>query len=340
MSFTLISVIVPVYNIREYVKICVRSITDQSYGNLEILLVDDGSTDGSGALCDGLASGDPRIRVIHKANEGVSVARNVGLTEAKGKFIAFIDGDDVISPDYFARLLEGMHEQTTLSMCGHLRFSEHPCSFLEKRSAHLKIPARECAKRLLMGRFPVSVCGGLFIAEEARKLQFPSGVKNNEDKIFLYQYLLNNEKSEVVFSNDALYGYYVRPGSATTSAWRGDTGMVRVAQEMLEFTTRHHPEWEMLARCNLQAVQFNELKSIIRSGENSKKAQETARTLRKEILAVGVAPQASFRMKVEYTCLRLGYWCYRYLVSLYYVVTPLEARQRHNERVTRQNAIY
>ena len=94
-----ISVIVPVYNVEQYLERCVDSIINQTYKNLEIILVNDGSTDNSGQLCDELAKKDGRIRVIHKKNGGLSDARNVGVDEAKAELIGFIDSDDYIDED-------------------------------------------------------------------------------------------------------------------------------------------------------------------------------------------------------------------------------------------------
>ena len=104
----LITVIVPVYNIMEYLPRCVHSITAQTYENLEILLVDDGSTDGTGALCDELAKEDVRIRVIHKENGGSSSARNLGLSVAKGDYVGFVDSDDYVSADMYEKLVMGI----------------------------------------------------------------------------------------------------------------------------------------------------------------------------------------------------------------------------------------
>ena len=104
----LISVIVPVYNIEKYIERCVRSICVQTYKNLEILLVDDGSTDGSGEICERLAKEDERIRVFHKENGGSSSARNLGIREAKGEYLGFIDSDDYIEPDMYELLAEGI----------------------------------------------------------------------------------------------------------------------------------------------------------------------------------------------------------------------------------------
>ena len=103
-TLPLISVIVPVYNVEDYLDACVTSITTQSYSNLEILLIDDGSTDRSGDMCDSLALSDSRIRVLHKTNGGLSDARNHGIDIATGSFIVFVDSDDTISPDAISTL--------------------------------------------------------------------------------------------------------------------------------------------------------------------------------------------------------------------------------------------
>lgn len=104
-SEPLVSVIVPVYNVERYLEECVSSLVAQTYGNIEIILVDDGSTDGSDALCDRLAGTDPRIRVLHKPNGGLSDARNHGLREASGEWISFVDSDDWVSPVFIEALL-------------------------------------------------------------------------------------------------------------------------------------------------------------------------------------------------------------------------------------------
>ena len=103
----LISIIVPVYNIENYLDKCIESIVHQTYKNLEILLIDDGSTDHSGKKCDEWAKKDKRIRVIHKKNGGVSSARNIGLEKAKGEYIGFVDGDDFVNK----KMYEEMHRQ-------------------------------------------------------------------------------------------------------------------------------------------------------------------------------------------------------------------------------------
>ena len=101
----LLSVIIPVYNVKPYLEKCVESIVDQTYHNLQIILVDDGSTDGSQTICDELAQKDSRIVVIHKENGGLSTARNVGMDRAKGDYIAFVDSDDWLERNMYEVLI-------------------------------------------------------------------------------------------------------------------------------------------------------------------------------------------------------------------------------------------
>lgn len=118
----LISIIVPVYQVKEYVGECIESLLTQTYTNLEILLVDDGSTDGSGAICDQYAGRDDRVRVVHQENQGPSVARNAGLDCAKGEYIAFVDSDDVVLSDFIETLFGLVRKyQADIAACAYVK---------------------------------------------------------------------------------------------------------------------------------------------------------------------------------------------------------------------------
>ena len=118
MSLELISVIIPVYNVETYLKECAASIIGQTYKNFEAILVDDGSTDSSGEICDSLEKQDERFKVIHQKNKGLSGARNTGLASAKGDYICFVDSDDRVSPDYLLRMMEAIKaENADLAIC-------------------------------------------------------------------------------------------------------------------------------------------------------------------------------------------------------------------------------
>lgn len=117
MNTSLISIIVPVYNVEKYLDECVRSIMNQTYQNLEIILIDDGSTDRSPEMCDAFAREDARIKVVHKQNGGASSARNLGLDIATGEYYGFVDSDDYIMPDMYERMLQPLHDKVQLSVC-------------------------------------------------------------------------------------------------------------------------------------------------------------------------------------------------------------------------------
>ena len=115
----LITVMVPVYNVEKYLDKCVTSILNQSYKNLDVLLINDGSTDHSGDICDKYVQLDKRVRVIHKFNEGVSKTRNQGIEYAKGKYLVFVDSDDYLEVDYCKNMYEAQQQyQDAFVMCG------------------------------------------------------------------------------------------------------------------------------------------------------------------------------------------------------------------------------
>lgn len=121
----LITVVIPVYNVEAYLDECVSSVVHQTCRNLEILLVDDGAADASGKMCDLWAERDPRIRVIHKENGGLSDARNAGLGEAKGKYVSFVDSDDFVAPDFLECMYTGITESgADISCCAYVRFED------------------------------------------------------------------------------------------------------------------------------------------------------------------------------------------------------------------------
>lgn len=124
---SLISIIIPVYNVPEYIGECLDSVTAQSYHDIEILLVDDGSTDGSGRICDEYASRDSRIKVLHRRNGGPSVARNAALDECRGEYVTFIDADDVVSPQYIEILYNNLKKHNAdISTVTYSRFCKVP----------------------------------------------------------------------------------------------------------------------------------------------------------------------------------------------------------------------
>lgn len=338
MRHETISVVVPLYNAADFIEHTINSILGQSYDDFELLLVDDGSTDGSLTLCGRYAEKDARIRVIHQENGGVSAARNRGLEEAQGKYIAFVDADDILAPDYLERLMLGMRDEgAVLSMCAHARIRSQEDALPLERTAFASFPAEQCAKRLLSGNFPVCVCGGLLKSDSIGELRFPLGIRNNEDKYFIYRYLLANESGAVAFTNDRLYGYLVRDGSATRSGWNGSRDVIWVADRMAELTLAQHEDWRELAENLRLASRLDVMKSIVRADANDAAARQAFRDLREETLSFPFPKTGGLRLRTEYAALRAGAFWYRLLVWAYYSLTSEEKRFRTNEKQTRQD---
>lgn len=210
----LISVIIPVYNIQAYLPRCVESVCAQTHQKLEILLVDDGSTDGTGALCDRLGASDSRIRVFHKENGGSSSARNLGLEKAQGEYIGFVDSDDFISPEMYERLLDAMVKyQVRVTQIGRDEMDENGNRLPDicvPPSREERIDHRTFFKELLLHRGDCSFCTKLFHRSLLEGKKFPEGALN-EDFHFLVELL--PEIGELISLPEQTYHVFYRMGS-------------------------------------------------------------------------------------------------------------------------------
>lgn len=187
----LISVIVPVYNVERYLPRCIESILAQTYTNFELILVDDGTPDRSGVICDGYANEDPRIRVIHKENGGVSAARNVGIEEAVGEWITFIDSDDWVSKDYLAVLLSPLDNHECDLTVGALEWRYTVISNNATKERMLtagKMIGEEDTLGTIAFAGPVYKLFSKKIIDD-NNLRFQKGVLKGEDALFCARYL-------------------------------------------------------------------------------------------------------------------------------------------------------
>ena len=216
----LLSIIVPVYNTAEYLDACVGSIVGQTYKELEIILVDDGSTDGSPALCDAWAEKDPRIRVIHKENGGLSSARNAGMAAASGKYFGFVDSDDVVSCRMFEIMLSLAEEhKADIAQCGYVSFSDRSAFIFDKKAPGetFEFDAHAAVESLLVdGRVDVICWNKLVNRSIACIVPFEEG-RINEDVLWTYRVIEKAVKTAV--TSEPLYGYYQRPGSIMNSRY-------------------------------------------------------------------------------------------------------------------------
>ena len=209
-SMKLVSIITPVYNSQSYLSPCVDSILSQSYGNIELLLIDDGSSDASGSICDSYAKKDTRVKVIHQANSGVSAARNRGLATASGDYILFVDSDDTIHSTMVAELLEKAIDSETVVICSitshthELGSCGNFTNTLQHKDAILEL--------LYMKTFDNGPCAKLIPAKLAGSATFNPKIAFAEDLDYIYHVLQRSDR--VVFTNKRLYYYRKTPGSA------------------------------------------------------------------------------------------------------------------------------
>ena len=212
----LISVIVPVYNTGDYLDRCFNSILAQDYNPVEIIVVDDGSTDAATvAKCDELGLNNSNVHVFHKSNGGLSSARNFGIEQSRGAYIGFVDSDDVIEPDMYSALSEGLSQNKVKVAMGGISTEENNkiIDFTDKLPSG--IYARTQALRYLFLGYWQSVCTNLYDRSVFDSVRFPEG-EINEDYILNYHVL--NGLDALWYDSKAYYHYIKRPGSITSSA--------------------------------------------------------------------------------------------------------------------------
>lgn len=215
MMNVLISVVVPIYKVEPYLERCIRSIICQTYDNLEIILVDDGSPDRCGEICDRLAQDDPRIKVYHKTNGGLSDARNYGVEQSTGKYIAFIDSDDYISPHYIAYLYDLLVKYDADISCCCMEITTNDESEFRTNPAFPQerlLTGIKACKELYGSLYFVLVtaCGKLYKSDIVKQYPFPIGRKHEDEAITCKYYYSANR---VAVGNRCLYAYYQNPNS-------------------------------------------------------------------------------------------------------------------------------
>ena len=190
----LVSVIIPVYNVADYLPACIESVKAQTYKEIQIILVDDGSNDGSGELCDKAATEDERITVIHRENGGLSAARNTGIAAAKGEFICFLDSDDLLDADFVERLYVIAKEKSAdVVACGFVRFGDDSDiaknNDSEKQEKVTEYSNKQAVREVIKERNVKSVAWNkLYKSSLFKELKFPEG-KLHEDEFFINKIL-------------------------------------------------------------------------------------------------------------------------------------------------------
>ena len=253
----MVSIIVPVYNCAGFLPRCVDSLLSQTYSSLEIILVDDGSTDDTSSVCDSLAESDSRIQVLHKTNGGVSSARNAGIEAAKGEYITFTDADDYVNPDHIECLIKLMERHhCDVSVCSYISEEEDKCSEQSccNGSENEKCYDRNSAVCELLAGGAVGgyVWNKLYRREILEGIRFRDDIKILEDLRFNFEVFENVDK--MTFSNYRSYHYIQRGQSAMHRSFADEhRKMVETARGIRDALASGTPELAQ-AGCGLLAT--------------------------------------------------------------------------------------
>lgn len=276
-----ISIIVPIYNVEPYLRRCVDSLLNQTYTDFELILVDDGSPDNCGMICDEYAAMDTRVRVIHKPNGGLSDARNAGLKLAQGAYVAFVDSDDWVAPNYLGQLLHTLTQtDADICECSVLRTEgSDVLPTVENRAPEVFDTVGALEQLIYDDAFHQHVWNKLYRRNVIADILFPKG-KTNEDEFWTYQVFGNAKK--VVKIPDVLYFYFQRPGSImgeTYSLKRLDA--LDAKQQRQQYIDARFPQLRTQAKVNLfgSCIYAGQMSLIHLSAEQKKTAKNKLNTI-------------------------------------------------------------
>jgi glycosyltransferase involved in cell wall biosynthesis len=260
-----VGIVVPVFNAFEYLPMCVDSLLEQSYKNIEIILVDDGSFDGSETLCDKYAVADSRVKVFHKENGGQSSARNLGLRNVTSQWVTFVDADDYVEGNYVEELLSLVGSYGADISIGSFTFVT-PRKSTNRSTGELEIMTGERAiKRMLLDDgFDMGPWAKLYRTKYFKKYSFPEG-KFFEDSLLTYQIL--SEATRVVFRSTSIYRYMCRPASTV----RGDFNehkldLIEMTKKAEAFISAKYPNLAAVAHRRVIWAYFSTLNQVLKSG--------------------------------------------------------------------------
>ena len=280
----LISVIVPIYKVENYLKVCVQSILDQSYGKLEVILVDDGSPDNCGKMCDDYAIKDSRVKVIHKANGGLSDARNAGICAAHGEYITFVDSDDFLDENMIEYLYTAIRKNNVdIACCQRQEINECGKLLKSKRKYNTFVinGNEECMHEFLSNpQMDTVAWGKLYVTSMFDDIRYPVG-RYNEDVFTTYKLI---SKCKSIFVGENKYYYYrIRTNSIMTTTFnRKHLDAIDGNEERAAFIKDNYPKLQKLANAGiLYAVNQCVMRMISSSNDSLVKNLDVINKLQK-----------------------------------------------------------
>lgn len=334
-----ISVVIPVYNVASYLREALDSVINQTYEELEIIVVDDGSTDGSGSICDEYKL-DPRVIVIHQSNGGLSTARNVGLDHATGEYISFLDPDDAWHPSFIEKLLSAItRNDVDIAVCRYTRQKTEGSlisagkngirvlrglrrSCIPQPTAKEGTYGREDSLRMIANQtLNVSVWNKLYRAKLWKSIRFPDGYNFEDNDVMCH---IIDISTSVTIIDHVLYYYRIRPGSITQTMTRKNINdlkemMIRKAEFVRSHTPEIFNERDVLKiRSSILGIMVTIYAKLSFCSEAEKEA------LRQEIITTGQQiglKNCTIRRRAAYFMVKHSPWLLKYA---YYVYSPLK----------------
>lgn len=314
----LISVVVPVYKVEKYLNRCVDSIINQTYKNLEIILVDDGSPDGCPEICDEYAKKDSRIKVIHKENGGLSDARNVGIDIAKGKFITFIDSDDYINGNYIELLYHTCIEnEADMAITSHKVIYENGTVIEKETEEKINLNSKDVLNRILYDDgIDLSAWAKLYKRELFKEIRYP------KDRLFedaATTYKLIDECDKISINSKSTYNYIIRKDSITNKDFsKSKMDLIISTKEMTEYIKNKYPDLEKACNRRLMYAYLSTLSQLANSTTRSKEyitiIMQYINKNRKIVLKDNKIPRRD-RLALYSTC--FGFTTFKYLWIIY-----------------------
>lgn len=272
VSNPLISIIIPAYNVEEYISKCIDSILNQTYKNLEIILVDDGSIDKSGKICDFYKEKDNRIKVIHKENGGLSDARNTGIRESTGKYISFIDSDDYVDNTYIEELYNLiLNDNVDMAITSH-KIIGSKIKAKYKRSKFTETKEKILDKMLYDEDVDVSAWGKLYNKKLFDNVEFPKGRLYEDTATF---YKLVDKCDYISVNNIPTYNYVIRSNSISQNSFSiKKLDIIKSTEEMTEFIKNKYPNLVNGCKRRLMFAYLSTLTQLTKNKKRNKKIEK------------------------------------------------------------------
>ena len=284
-----ISVIIPVYNTEKYLERCLKSVLTNTYENLEILCINDGSVDNSILILEKLAETDDRIKVISKENGGVASARNLGIALATGELISFIDSDDVINSQYFKHLLEIMNQyQADIVSCGYKMFSEYKEveEYEENTEFTEEVVLFDNNTALEIDNMNQTVWGKLFRKDVINNISFSTKVIPGEDTLFNHCLLSQDNYLKIARTDNPLYYYYINRSDSIMHNINNEN-YLRLSKEFLNLVISSSRKKNNLMRVFRYSFIFRYEESLIGKGKEARvKTKDILKRALKELFLI------------------------------------------------------